>query len=108
MISEGNGAHYGELVNILQKSYIYEALALCQMPTILRHKVYRFFFYANDHTPMHIHVEKGDGTVKFNLEPIELVKSKRFNAAEINEIRKLVIENLELFKNKWDEYFNKL
>ena len=57
---------------------------------------------------MHIHVEKGDGTAKFNLEPIELVKSKRFNAAEINEIRKLVVENLELFKNKRDEYFNKL
>lgn len=78
------------------------------MPTILRYQGYRFFFYANDHTPRHIHVEKSDGTAKFNLDPIELVKSKRFNAAEINEIRKLVIENSDLFKNKWDEYFNKL
>lgn len=76
------------------------------MPTILRYKGYRFFFYVNDHTPEHIHIEKARATAKFNLEPIELVKSKRFNAGEINEIRKLVIENRELFKNKWDEYFN--
>nr|NQU89960.1 DUF4160 domain-containing protein [Bacteroidota bacterium] len=52
------------------------------MPTILRIKGFRFFFYIHDHSPMHIHIEKGDGTAKFNLVPIEL------------------------FKSKWDEYFN--
>jgi hypothetical protein len=36
---------------------------------------------------------------------VELVKSKRFNAKEINEIRKIILENLELFKTKWDERF---
>jgi len=76
------------------------------MPTILKHRGFRFFFYANDHTPRHIHMEKGDCTAKFNLDPVELVKSKRFSAADINEIRKLVIQNLDLFNNKWDEYFN--
>ncbi len=55
---------------------------------------------------MHIHIEKGDGTAKFTLEPIELVKSKRLKASEISEIRKLIIENIEHFKFKWDEYFN--
>ena len=76
------------------------------MPTVLRIKGFRFFFYVNDHTPMHIHIEKGDGTAKFTLEPIELVKSKRLKASEISEIRKLIIENIEHFKYKWDEYFN--
>ena len=76
------------------------------MPTVLRVKGFRFFFYINDHTPMHIHIEKGDGTAKFTLEPIELVKSKRLKASEISEIRKLIIENIEHFKFKWDEYFN--
>lgn len=28
------------------------------MPTILLTKGYRFFFYINDHTPQHIHIEK--------------------------------------------------
>lgn len=76
------------------------------MPTILSINGFRFFFYVNDHSPMHIHVERGDGTAKFNLEPVELVRSKRFKASELAEIRKLVNENLELFKDKWHEYFN--
>jgi hypothetical protein len=39
------------------------------------------------------------------LNNAELAKSKRFNAKELNEIRKIILENLELFKNKWDERF---
>lgn len=45
----------------------------------------------------------GNGTAKFDLIPVELIKSKDFKAGEINEIRKLVIKNQELFKEKWDE-----
>ncbi len=76
------------------------------MPTILLIKGYRFFFYVNDHTPPHIHVEKDRSTAKFDLKNADLIKSRRFNASEIAEIRKMVIENLELFKLKWDEYLN--
>ena len=76
------------------------------MPTVLRVKGFRFFFYSNDHTPIHIHVEKDNKTAKFYLEPIELEKSRGFNAKEIGELRKLVNSNLELFKNKWNEHFN--
>lgn len=53
-----------------------------------------------------IYVEKDRSTAKFNLKNIELVKSRHFNAKEIGEIRKLVLKNSELFKSKWDEYFN--
>lgn len=77
------------------------------MPTLSTIRGYRFFIYSNDHTPLHIHVEKGRSTAKFNLEPVELVKSRKFNVKEINDLRKTVIENEELFKNKWHEYFNK-
>lgn len=76
------------------------------MPTILRNKGFRFFFYTNDHSPPHIHIEKDKNTAKFSLEPVELLKSKGFNAHEINSIRKLVIEYKELFKSKWNEHFN--
>ena len=75
------------------------------MPTILRTKGYRFFFYINDHSPPHIHVEKERSTAKYLLDNAEIVKSKRFNANELSEIRKIVQDNLELFKTKWDEYF---
>ena len=55
---------------------------------------------------MHIHIEKGEGTAKFYLEPVELIKSRRFKAGEISEIRNLILENNELFKTKWNEFFS--
>ena len=73
------------------------------MPTVLRTKGYRFFFYINDHDPPHIHVEKDRSTAKFLLENAELVRSKRLNAGELNEIRRIILNNLKLFKLKWDE-----
>lgn len=76
------------------------------MPTILRSNGYRFFFYVNDHSPMHIHIEKDNKTAKFNLDPLELIRSRKFNTSEIREIRKLVANNKEVFKQKWNAYFN--
>ncbi len=76
------------------------------MPTVIVLKGYRFFFYSNNHDPIHIHVEKDNKTAKFNLKPVELIKSKRFNASELRALRKLTEEHVELFKLKWDEYFN--
>ncbi len=76
------------------------------MPTILVIRGYRFFFYANYHEPIHIHVEKGSATAKFELEPVLLVKSKRFTASNLKEIRNLMEEHVEFFKIKWDEFFS--
>ncbi len=76
------------------------------MPTVLRQKGYRFFFYVNDHSPLHIHVEKESGTAKFQLEPVELTRSKRLNASELSEIRHIVSEQKEFLKSKWNEHFD--
>lgn len=76
------------------------------MPTVLRLKGYRFFFYSNDHSPSHVHIEKERSTAKFDLESLELIKSKRFTAAEIRQMRRMVFENRGILKSKWDEYFN--
>lgn len=76
------------------------------MPTILRINGFRFFFYSNEHLPIHIHVEKDNKTAKYNLIEITLVKSNGFNTSELKEIRKLVDSNVELFKIRWNEYFN--
>lgn len=60
------------------------------MPTVLRVKGYHFFFYSNEHLPHHIHVEKGNNTAKINLKTLELLRSYRFNAKELKEIRGIV------------------
>jgi hypothetical protein len=70
------------------------------MPTILRVSGFRFFFYINDHQPPHIHIEKDRCTAKFSLDNAELIRSKRFNASELNEIRRIILENLDFFKRK--------
>ncbi|MGB0788697.1 MAG: DUF4160 domain-containing protein [Marinirhabdus sp.] len=30
------------------------------MPTVLRLRGYRFFFYSNEHLPIHVHVENSE------------------------------------------------
>jgi hypothetical protein len=76
------------------------------MPTVLRIRNYRFFFFSNEgNEPSHIHVESGNKYAKFWLEPVQIVRSADFNATELNEIRKLILENLNFVKEKWHEYF---
>ncbi|MDI6766017.1 MAG: DUF4160 domain-containing protein [Bacteroidota bacterium] len=76
------------------------------MPTVLRINKYRFFFFSRENDePIHIHVESNDNYAKFWLEPVELAKSVGYTAKELNDIRKIVLENVNLFKEKWYAYF---
>lgn len=76
------------------------------MPTLLISNGFRFFFYSNEHLPIHVHIEKDNKTAKFNLENVELVKSRGFNAQDLKVIRIIIFQNVEFFKDKWNEYFN--
>jgi len=38
------------------------------MPTLFRAFGLRFFFYSNEHLPIHLHVSNADGEAKFNVE----------------------------------------
>jgi len=77
------------------------------MPTVLRVKGFRFFFFSNEaKEPVHIHVESNDKYAKFWLEPVQLAKSVGYTARELSEIRNLILENADVFKRRWDEYFS--
>ena len=77
------------------------------MPTVLRIAGFRFFFYSKEGTePPHIHIEQDDDVTKFWLEPVELASSYSFSAREINQIRKLVVENQAQLLKAWHDYFN--
>ncbi len=56
---------------------------------------------------MHIHIESDEKYAKFWLEPVQLTKSIGYSAKELNEIRGLVLENLNLFKERWYGYFKR-
>jgi hypothetical protein len=76
------------------------------MPTVLRIKGYRFFFFSLDGSEkQHIHVEKADRYAKYWLSPVELAYNRGFRSHELTEIRKLIQEKEKIFEEKWYEYF---
>lgn len=75
------------------------------MPTLFILFGLRFFFYSNDHEPIHIHVRSADGEAKFKIEPLELVENKGLKTREINLAESLIDENIEVIKERWNEYF---
>ncbi len=76
------------------------------MPTILRIKGYRFFFFSREELRKHIHVQSQEGEAKFWLEPqIELAKNYKLSRKELKEIEKIIEEYYDEFINGWEEYF---
>ncbi|MEH3034992.1 MAG: DUF4160 domain-containing protein [Sphingomonas adhaesiva] len=76
------------------------------MPTVLRIEAFRFYFYSHEpHEPPHVHVDRGEATIKVWLEPVEVAKSRGFRAHEINGILDMVAEHRETLLEAWHEYF---
>ncbi len=44
-------------------------------PTLLNKNGFKFFFYANEHEPIHVHVMKGGDIAKIDLENLEVRKN---------------------------------
>ncbi len=55
------------------------------MPTLLRKDGFKFFFYANEHLPKHIHVQKGDDFAKINIEDLTIIENY-FSSSESKRI----------------------
>ena len=78
------------------------------MPTIFFKHGFRFFFYMNEHLPIHVHVQKGGAKAKIKLKPlIHLDKNQGFKPSELNKILEIVVENYEYLIEKWNETFDK-
>ncbi len=77
------------------------------MPTVFRKNGFTFSFYSNDHKPIHIHVSKGDGEAKFNVEPyVELVESAGLKTKELSEVEDIISDNTDLIIQTWNDFFN--
>lgn len=76
------------------------------MPTVLRIRGHRFFFFSNEgDEPPHIHIETGEKYAKFWLLPVALVHSVGHNARELTRLRVLVEKHADFLKEKWDGFF---
>ena len=76
------------------------------MPTVLRWKGYRFFFYSADSwEPPHIHVFKDGKEAKIWLHDLAVAVNLGFAIQELNEIvRKTRAERAALLE-AWDDHF---
>lgn len=77
------------------------------MPTLFYLLGYRFYFWSNDHEPIHVHVSKGDSEAKFNVIDVELIDNYGFKKNELRLIESLIEENKEVIIARWKEYFKK-
>ena len=75
------------------------------MPTILRIDGFRFFFFSDEHTPLHIHIEKGDGYARIELDTLKVTDSYNLNSKELKKLRILVTKNNEKLAKAWHEHF---
>lgn len=77
------------------------------MPTLFIYLGLRFFFYSNDHEPIHVHVSSGDGEARFQLEPIQLIENKGLKPKELKIAELAIEENKEVIKERWNEFFGR-
>jgi len=78
-----------------------------QMPTVFSKNGFRFFFYSNDHRPIHIHVRKGQGEAVFTVErEVELRESVGLKTRDLREAEALAREHRFLIIRKWNEHLD--
>ena len=75
------------------------------MPRIFEQDGYRFFFYSNDHLPVHVYVCYGGGEAVFNVgDMVELRESHGLRVKELHRAQELAELNKQLILNKWHEH----
>ena len=78
------------------------------MPQIFTKDGFRFYFYSNDHEPLHVHVQKGSGEAVFVVgDEVFLRESSGLKTREIAAAEHLAKEQKELILRKWHEYFDR-
>jgi len=76
------------------------------MPELFRFFGIRFFFFSNDHLPIHVHVKNADGSARFEVNPLKLIENKGMKNKDIYLAESIIEENTDLIVQKWNDYFN--
>ena len=77
------------------------------MPTVFRQGAYRVYFYSHEpNEPPHVHIDRGELTIKVWLEPVSLAANHGFRPHEINVILRLIEAHRGVALEAWHEYFS--
>ena len=77
------------------------------MPTLFYAFGMRFFFYSNEHNPIHVHVRNADGEAKFSVEALSCIDNKGLKNKDLRLAKTLIEENKELILKAWHAHFSK-
>ena len=78
------------------------------MPVIFETDGYKFFFYSNDHEPIHVHVSYAGGEAVFNIiNGVELRESYGLKVKELAKAQSLAESHKQLIEKKWNEHLSK-
>lgn len=75
------------------------------MPTLLNIFGLRFYFYSDEHTPVHVHIENSDGKAKINLIPVtEVVENRNIKPKDLKKALTVIDMYREEFIQAWNEH----
>ena len=74
------------------------------MPTLLIERGFKFFFYANEHAPRHVHVMKGAKHARINLETLQFI-SCTLSPVEKRDALDIARREAANFIRAWDAFF---
>jgi len=72
------------------------------LPTLLNQNGFKFFFYANEHEPKHIHVMKNEGFAKIELDNLIVVQNY-LKPKDLKMALEIINENQNNFIRIWNE-----
>ena len=75
------------------------------MPTILYLFGLRFFFYSEEHLPIHVHVESGSGKAKVRVDDGAVLENQGMKPSEMKTALRAIAQYKQEIIDAWNEYF---
>ena len=76
------------------------------MPTVLTLLGMRFFYWAREHEPIHVHVQKGGAEARFVIEPeIQLTDNMGFKPHQLALAEEIIKDNRDYMIEHWKLFF---
>ena len=76
------------------------------MPTLFTIFGLRFYFYSEEHLPIHVHVRNSDGRAKIQVDPeVVLIENKGIKPNDLKKALTLTHLYKEQIKEFWYEFF---
>ncbi len=78
------------------------------MPEIFLFYGFIFYFFSNEHDPIHVHVRGKNGNAKFNLceGKFVLQSSDGIKMGDLKKIDKVIQDNTQIIIQHWHKYFD--